>query len=220
MGIGIDNIARGIGQKNQQDINTLSSAQASITNQIANMLGAGVVGRIANTVTAVGSEASIEIGITGYDSTKYALDVFCEGVLLYITSEYTIDSANGEIDLVGWTATAGDKFTFIAYNIINIQTINAQTGTTYTVAASDIGKLVTLSNALDITVTLPQDSDVAIPIGARIDFLVINTGMATFAAGTGATANATPSLVSRAQWSAMTAIKRAANTWVVVGDLA
>lgn len=100
------------------------------------------------------------------------------------------------------------------------QTINAQTGTTYTPVLTDASKIVTLSNASAITVTLPQDSDVAFPTGSRIDFIGIGAGLVTFAAGTGATLNGTPSLVSRAQWSGVTAVKRAANTWVILGDLA
>lgn len=101
-----------------------------------------------------------------------------------------------------------------------VQTINAQTGTTYTPVVGDSGKIVTLSNAAAITVTLPSDATAALPVGSRVDFVVIAAGMATFVAGSGATANGTPSLVTRAQWSSATAIKRAANTWVVVGDLA
>lgn len=99
------------------------------------------------------------------------------------------------------------------------QTINAQTGTSYTPVLADDGKLVTLTNAGAITVTLPQDSSVAIPVGGRIDFAVLGAGMATFNAGTGATVNATPSAVTRAQYSAVSAIKRAADTWLLVGDL-
>jgi len=100
------------------------------------------------------------------------------------------------------------------------QTINAQTGTTYTLVAADASGLVTCTNAAAITVTLPQDSDAAIAVGSRVDVAVLGAGMVTFVAGTGATANGTPSLVTRAQWSAATCIKRAANTWLVVGDLA
>lgn len=99
------------------------------------------------------------------------------------------------------------------------QVINAQTGTTYTIVLSDENKQVTLNNASPITVTLPQDSDVAIPVGGRVDFMVIGAGAVTFAAGTGATVNGTPSLVSRAQWSPLSAQKIAADTWVVMGDL-
>ncbi len=99
-------------------------------------------------------------------------------------------------------------------------TINAQTGTTYTPVLADESALVTLNNAGAITVTLPQDSSLAIPIGASIDFTVIGAGMATFTAGSGATVNATPSAITRAQYSTVSAIKRAANTWLLVGDLA
>ena len=96
--------------------------------------------------------------------------------------------------------------------------VNAQTGTTYAPVLSDEGKLVTLSNASAITVTMPQDSTTAFPVGATIDFVGIGAGLVTFSAGTGATVN--PTSVTRAQWSAVTAIKRAANTWLIVGDLA
>ena len=59
------------------------------------------------------------------------------------------------------------------FEAIEEQPINAQTGTTYTVAATDVGKLVTLSNAAAITVTMPQDSAVTFAVGARVDFAVI-----------------------------------------------
>lgn len=101
----------------------------------------------------------------------------------------------------------------------SVQTINAQTGTTYTIVLTDVDKIVTQSNAGAITTTLPQDSDVAVPVGTHIDFIQIGAGQVTFAAGTGATVNGTPGLKLRAQWSAASAIKRAANTWVVIGDL-
>lgn len=98
-------------------------------------------------------------------------------------------------------------------------TINAQTGTTYTPVLSDEQKLVTLSNAGAITVTLPQDSDVAFPVGGQIHFTQLGAGAVTFAAGTGATVNAIALGVSD-QYGTVTAIKRAADTWLLVGALA
>jgi hypothetical protein len=128
------------------------------------------------------------------------------------------------------TPTAGDNDTSIATTAfvttaVAVQRglyvgINAQTGTTYAPVLADQGKLVTLSNAGAITVTLPSNATTAFPIGASIDFAVIGAGMATFVAGSGATANGTPSLVSRAQWSTLTAIKINTNGWLIVGDLA
>ena len=96
------------------------------------------------------------------------------------------------------------------------QAINAQTGTTYTLDAADAGKLVTLANAAAITLTVPGSVFTA---GQRVDVLVLGAGMVT-AVGSSCTVNGTPSLVSRAQYSAFTVLFTSATTAVVVGDLA
>ena len=97
--------------------------------------------------------------------------------------------------------------------------VNAQTGTTYTPVLADAGKLVTLTNAAAITVTLPSDASVAFPLNTVIDFAGMGAGLVTIVAGSGATKNPS-STVTRAQYVAVSAIKVAANTWLVVGDLA
>lgn len=97
------------------------------------------------------------------------------------------------------------------------QAINAQTGTSYTLVAGDAGKVVTLSNAAAITLNAPGST---FTTGQRVDVVVIGAGMATVVGTSGATANGTPSLVSRAQWSAFTILWTSATTCVVIGDLA
>ena len=98
--------------------------------------------------------------------------------------------------------------------------VNAQTGTTYTPVLSDEGKLVTLINSAAITVTLPQDTGLAFPIGASFDSTVLGAGMATFVQGTGAVLKVADTAVTRKTNSVVTVIKIAANTWLVTGDLA
>lgn len=100
--------------------------------------------------------------------------------------------------------------------------INAQTGTTYTPVLGDAANvLVTLSNAAAITLTLPQDSDVAIPVNTILTFAQIGAGLVTVAAGAGATVNSRgAALDSAGQYAVITAIKSAANTWLLTGDLA
>lgn len=98
--------------------------------------------------------------------------------------------------------------------------LNAQTGTTYTVTAADVASLVTLTNAAAITVTLPTPTSLGVTAGMPIDFAVLGAGMATFTAGAGATVNATPSAVTRAQYSAVTAVAISTTAWLLVGDLA
>ncbi len=70
-----------------------------------------------------------------------------------------------------------------------------------------------------VNVTIPADSTLNLPIGTSIDVLQTNTGAVAIAAGAGVTVNATPGLTLRTQWSSATLFKRAANTWVVYGDL-
>jgi hypothetical protein len=102
------------------------------------------------------------------------------------------------------------------------QTLNAQTGTTYTPVAGDMGKVVTLSNASDITLTIPQDSDLgAWSIGKTVEFIQLGAGQVTVTAGTGTTLR-TSGLTnkSRAQYSRFAVQKIAADTFSVFGDLA
>lgn len=97
---------------------------------------------------------------------------------------------------------------------------NAQTGTTYTLVASDVDKLVTTSNASAVTVTIPPNVFVA---GNQIHVQSIGVGQTTISGGsvtitsTGATSSA-PKL--RARYSAATIICTASNVFTVLGDLA
>jgi urease beta subunit len=97
---------------------------------------------------------------------------------------------------------------------------NQQTGTTYTMALSDLGSLVELSNASSITVTIPLESSVAFAIGDRIDLLQTNTGQVTVVGAVGVTLNAYDNQYKlNGRWAAGTIIKRAANTWVLIGNI-
>lgn len=99
--------------------------------------------------------------------------------------------------------------------------VNAQTGTTYTLTSADASKLVTLSNASAITLTVPQDSAAELPIGTEIDLVQLGAGQVTVAAGTGATLRVSGlTAKARAQYSKLKVEKIAANTWIVSGDLA
>lgn len=99
------------------------------------------------------------------------------------------------------------------------QTLNAQTGTTYTLVLGDAGKLVTLSNASAVTLTVPPNSSVALAVGTRIDLLALGVGQVTVAQGSGVTIRSTPSLKLRTQYSAATLEKIATDEWALIGDL-
>jgi citrate lyase gamma subunit len=80
--------------------------------------------------------------------------------------------------------------------------------------------MIEVSSASATTITIPLDSTVNYPIGTTIDILQTNTGQVTIApVSVSVTVNATPGLKLRTRWSSATLMKRAANTWVVYGDL-
>jgi hypothetical protein len=79
--------------------------------------------------------------------------------------------------------------------------------------------LIEMGSASALTLTIPPASAVDYPIGTSIDILQTGAGQVTIAAGAGVTVNATPGLKLRTTWSSCTLFKRAANTWVVYGDL-
>jgi hypothetical protein len=97
--------------------------------------------------------------------------------------------------------------------------LNAQTGTSYTLALSDLAKLVTMDNGSTMTLTVPANSSVSFQIGDRIDILRKGAGELTITPGGGVSVNGTPGLKLRAQWSAATLVKLDTDTWVALGDL-
>lgn len=112
--------------------------------------------------------------------------------------------------IVGGTTSASAQLNF-----------NAQTGTTYTLVSADAeNKLVTLSNASAITLTVPPSVFTA---GQQINLAQIGAGQVTISQGSGVTITSTGATASapkcRAQYSAATIICTASNTFLVVGDL-
>ena len=102
------------------------------------------------------------------------------------------------------------------------QALNAQTGTSYTLVAGDVGKLVTLTNAAAIGVTVPTG---IASVGQRIDLAQLGAGQVTVSGGSGVTILSTPTAKLRTQYSAATLICTATTTaptatFLVVGDLA
>lgn len=99
--------------------------------------------------------------------------------------------------------------------------LNAQTGTSYTLAATDKDAVVTASNSSAITVTINNSVFAA---GDRITVVQTGAGQVTFAAGSGVTIVSTGATAAapklRAQYSAATVIAQSASSFIIVGDVA
>ena len=101
----------------------------------------------------------------------------------------------------------------------SITTISQKTAN-YTLAAlTERDSMIEMNSASATTLTVPTNATIAYPVGTSIDVLRVGAGAVDVAAAGGVTINATPGLKLRAQWSSATLIKRATDTWVLVGDL-
>jgi len=101
-------------------------------------------------------------------------------------------------------------------------TVNTQSGTTYTLVAGDAQKLVTLSNASAITLTVASNATQALPVGTQITISQFGVGQVTVVGASSpnpVTINATPGLKLRTQYSSATLIQVSTNNWLMVGDL-
>jgi hypothetical protein len=119
------------------------------------------------------------------------------------------------VALIGGTTSASAALAF-----------NAQTGTTYTFVLADAdNKLVTASNASAQTYSIPTNATTAFPIGTQLNIIQIGAGQVTISAATPATTtvvstgSTAASPKCRAQYSAITLIKRDTDSWYAVGDI-
>jgi hypothetical protein len=106
-------------------------------------------------------------------------------------------------------------------NDLALAVINAQTGTTYSLALTDVAKVVTLSNASAITLTVPAEASVAWPAGTTIVLAALGAGTVTVTAAAGVTINSADAAVDiGAQYGVATLLKTGTDTWLLFGNLA
>ena len=188
---------------------------------------------IAYTINNLQSQiTAIDIG-----STLKNTDFAAKGDLLSASANDTLSilsvGSNGTVLTANSAAASGLAWTTPEVTLTNSATltnkiltapvinlaINAQT-VAYELVLSDNGKMVEVSNSSAVTLSIPTNST-AFATGAQITILQTGAGQVTIAATTPGTTtvNGSPGLKLRGQWSSAVCIKRAAESWVVLGDL-
>jgi hypothetical protein len=220
------------------DVDTINEEIVFITNQSSDTMTI-VRGRAGTSAVTHSAGASVKHVLSSYDLTNFQGAVTpiaslgfggstsgtttVQATAVAGTNTLTLPATTSDT-LVGKATTdtlTNKTLTSPTINSAKINlALNAQTGTTYTLVASDSSKLVTASNAAAIVVTIPPAIFTA---GEQINVQQIGAGQVTFAAGVGVTitstgaSSAAPKL--RAQNSACTIICTASNTFTVIGDL-
>lgn len=162
-----------------------------------------------------GSSGSVTLSI----DTAVTVDLSTAQTLTNKTIDAASNTLTGVATLTGSQTLTNKVLTSPQINL----GINAQTGTSYTTVLADNGKLVTLSNASAIAVTIPPNSSVAYPVGAQINMAQLGAGQVTVSGGSGVTVVSTGATAAspkaRAQYSTLTAVQTSTDNWLVMGDI-
>ena len=124
----------------------------------------------------------------------------------------------------GFPASTGDVLSAAMFNGLITFTLTTQSGSTYTVANSDLYQVAILtSNASTKTVTIAPDSTLtSAAVGSAITFINTGAGLLTFAAGAGVTivsAGAVSAAPTLSQYKSCVAIRQSANSWIIAGAI-
>lgn len=99
-------------------------------------------------------------------------------------------------------------------------TLNAQTGTTYTLVLADNAKVVTLNNASAIALTVPTNASVAFPVGTQVNIIQLGAGQVTVGGASVTLRSQGSKLKLNGQYSVATLFKIGTDEWVLVGNTA
>jgi len=159
-------------------------------------------------------EITGQITLTGSDRVEPYLSTDLQlrpGTFAFNTADITVAK---------YTVTAPADGPAAVSNLqVETTSINAQTGTTYTLAMVDRGQTVTMNNASANTITVPTDAAVDFEPGTVIAILQLGAGATTISADTGVTLNGVSAGSSTiiAQYDAVSLLKLGSNNWIITG---
>ena len=168
---------------------------------------------VENEVNTVGTDNILWAQFSGAGTVTAGNNISVTGLQVSVVSNPTFANVV--------TASAGIAFSDGTQTLEGVpsRTVILQRTASYTLTGIERDDLIEMSSTSALTLTIPTDATFNFPVGTSIDILQTNTGQVTIAGAGGVTVNATPGLKLRTQWSSATLFKRAANTWVVYGDL-
>jgi hypothetical protein len=149
-------------------------------------------------------------------ATVGGIDYAAEGTVIF--REYHSGAWRNRV-LFGGADAAGVRANIGAAALT--PTVNAQTGTTYTFAATDAGGIVTATNGSAITHTIPPNSSVPMPVGTIINDVQLGAGVLTIEGGTGVAVNGVSegAVSIGARYQGATCLKIATDTWIISGAI-
>lgn len=130
--------------------------------------------------------------------------------------DLTANTAPAADDIVYSTPAAGGTDSKVAISDLcaTAVQVNQQTAD-YTLALSDIGKVVEVSHASAKVVTIPPNGTIAFPVGTVIEVCRMGAGAVTIAQGSGVTIYPADNQAVASQYKSAFLRKQATDTWIV-----
>ena len=207
------------------------SNAASIAGTLPQATGAFGVGfhmwvqnRGAGALTITPTTSTIDGAASLVLATKQGVLIVSDGTNYYTSAGRQIGGSTTQVQFNDGGVLAGDssmvwdktnKILTAQQVAVNSSNVNAQTGTSYTLLSTDNGKIVTLSNASSITLTVPS----GLGAGFSCMLMQIGAGQVTIAASS-TTLNAVGgALKISAQHGVASVFSYASDTFNVAGNL-
>lgn len=188
---------------------------------------------VAGVTTFVGN-MGVAVGTTGVVAALYAAGTtFTMTIDGLYTVSYTItDGALQTGTSAGLWQDASDTGTSLTFDNASVKAlvtgatgatgytaVPTQTGTTYTLAKSDVNDLLMFTNVSAITITVPTDATAGWVVGERVDILQKGAGQITVNGSAGVSILTSGLAKTRELYSAATLVYLGSNEWLMQGDL-
>lgn len=190
----------------------------SIAKHLQNLVDADAA-EVTNRNAAITAHSSATTNIHGISNTaNLATQTYVNTAISAAVGGVTGEFSNLAGTAIDWNSV--DERFDVEPRLANSGTIITKTES-FILSASDVGKTAILYSSNPMTVTLPANASVEIPVGYSIDIIQTGTGSVTVSEGSSAVSINSKSNIKSldGQYSKGTLVKIADNTWFFFGNL-